>query len=226
MDIFWGIGFIFVSIIYSFLSGFVFSLSSLIFICLLYLWGVRLALFIGFRNAGKPEDARYAKWRRENGTRWWWVSYLKVFLLQGLIMWFVSVVVLLGATGSISIGICMISGMVLFMIGFFFEAVGDEQMRRFKKDPINRGKVMDRGLWGLTRHPNYFGETVMWWAFFIMSLESGLWYGIISPLIMTFLLLRVSGVTMLDAILVTTKPGYEKYVRSVNAFFPGFRRNR
>ncbi len=200
-------------------------------LAMLAIWALRLAIHIGRRNMGEPEDYRYAAWRREAGKQWWWRSYFKVFLLQGLVM----LIVLSPATLVFSTfeadqfapGWLALIGVSVWLTGFLFEAIGDEQLRRFKADPANAGKVMDGGLWRYTRHPNYFGESLIWFGVWIVACEVPWgWATIVSPLLMLFLLLRVSGVAMLERGLAETKPGYAEYVRHTSAFFPRPPKNR
>jgi len=221
MDIFWGMGLLMSVLVYGFLLGENQFSASLLQV-LVAIWALRLSVYIFFRNLGKPEDLRYANWRRENGSRWWWYSFLKVFLLQGVIMWIVSVALLTGQGGNSVNELTWLSygGIALFIIGFIFEAGGDWQLSRFKKNPANKGKVMDSGLWAYTRHPNYFGESVIWWGFFLIAMESGCWLALISPILMTFLLTKVSGVAMLDKVMSEAKPQYRDYIASTSAFFP------
>ncbi|MFC1483877.1 DUF1295 domain-containing protein [Candidatus Neomarinimicrobiota bacterium] len=226
MDIFWGLGFIVVAGVYIFSSPET-SLPGYLLLAAVTIWGLRLTIYIAFRNLGKSEDARYQAFREKGGANWWWQSYFKVFLLQGLIMWIVSLPLLTGMAASIdrSLGWIAIFGVVVWGIGFFFEAGGDWQLVRFKRNPENKGKVLDKGLWALTRHPNYFGEMLMWWGFYLISLQSGYAWTIISPLLMTVLLLRVSGVTMLEQLLTTTKPEYAEYIRTTSTFFPWIKKS-
>lgn len=193
------------------------------------LWAVRLALHIGVRNLGHGEDFRYAAWRKQYGAAWWYRSYFKVFLLQGVIAWIVALPLFYAITSGIPVTLTLLdrAGVLLFAAGFLFEAIGDEQLRRFKANPANKGRVMDTGLWRYTRHPNYFGEAVLWWGLGLIGAATPLgWIGLVGPAIMTFLLIRVSGVAMLEKTLKTTKPGYAEYIANTPAFFPGAPRSR
>lgn len=192
-------------------------------VALVALWAVRLALHIGARNLGHGEDFRYAAWRQQNGARWWWFSYFKVFLLQGVIAWIVAMPLFYAITSDApaALGPLDWAGVLLFAAGFLFEAIGDEQLRRFKAAPANKGRVMNTGLWRYTRHPNYFGEAVLWWGLGLIGAATPLgWIGLVGPAIITFLLIRVSGVAMLEKTLKNTKPGYAEYIASTPAFFP------
>lgn len=187
-------------------------------------WSLRLWLHLLLRSRGKPEDPRYARFRRRYGPdRYWWVSFFQVFLLQGSLALLISAPLQLAAgvapPGPISA--MDLVGLVIFTVGFGFEAVADGQLQAFRRDPANRGKVLDAGVWRWSRHPNYFGEAVLWWGFWLFAVGQPLgWVTALAPALMTFLLLRVSGVTLLDAHLKSSKPGYDEYVRRTSAFVP------
>jgi len=184
-------------------------------------WGLRLSGHIYFRNRGRGEDFRYAQWRREWGRAFALRSYLQVFLLQGLFLLLVAMpVILVNRSPSGSIGGPAVSGAVIWLIGFVFESFGDAQLRRFKKNPANRGRIMTRGLWRYTRHPNYFGESLMWWGLFLVGLSvAGGWAGLVSPLLLTLLLTRVSGIPLLEK-KYRGNPEFEEYARRTSAFIP------
>jgi len=145
-----------------------------------------------------------------------------VQLFQGVLLWIISTPLLAAQYGSASGGLTALDVLAIpvWLLGFFFEAAGDFQLARFKADPANKGKVLDRGVWRYTRHPNYFGDATQWWAYYLFALAAGGWWTIFSPIIMTILLIRVSGVTLLEKTLATTKPGYKEYVESTSAFVP------
>ncbi|MFH1330256.1 MAG: DUF1295 domain-containing protein, partial [Actinomycetota bacterium] len=192
-------------------------------VSLVTVWGLRLGAYLAYRNLGKGEDYRYVAMREKAGGRFWIVSLFKVFLLQGLLLWVVSLPVQAGQLPSVpdGIGPLAIVGTALWAVGLFFETAGDAQLARFKADPANKGKVMDRGLWRYTRHPNYFGDFVVWWGIYLVALEGhGTWWAVAGPLLMSFLLLRVSGVAMLEKTIGTRRPGYGEYVRRTSAFVP------
>jgi steroid 5-alpha reductase family enzyme len=151
------------------------------------------------RNQGKGEDFRDVAMRRAAGAGWWWQSYLKVFVLQGVLMWLISAP-LLAAQLGVAPGQTILDGLGVLVcaIGFFFETVGDWQLARFRADPVNKGQVMNRGLWRYTRHPNYFGDAAQWWGFFLIALAAGGWMTVFSPILMTFLLKSVSGKALLE----------------------------
>ena len=224
VDIFWGPGFIFVGAYYTMTVPGAPTLRGLLVLALVTVWGLRLALHIGIRNAGAGEDFRYRKWREEAGNRFWWISLLKVFLLQALVLWIVSSPLLLAQLGGgESLTALDVLGLALWSFGFLFETVADWQLWRFKKDPATAGRVMRSGLWSVSRHPNYFGEAVLWWGIGLLALPTGGWLSFIGPLMITFLLLKVSGVVMLDAALVERRPEYADYIATVPAFVPRLR---
>jgi steroid 5-alpha reductase family enzyme len=223
VDIFWGTGFVIVTWVIYVLAPDGFGPRKLLLATLVTIWGLRLSLYILWRNWGKPEDFRYAKWREEAGRRWWWISFFKVFLLQGVLLWIISAPLVVGVASPTppSLGLLEGSGVLVWAYGFFFEAVGDWQLARFKSDPANRGKLMDRGVWRYTRHPNYFGDAAQWWGFYLVAAATGIGaLTVFSPALMTFLLVRVSGVGMLEKTLKGTKPGYREYMERTSAFVP------
>jgi len=221
VDIFWGPGFVVAAWMYYLLTPDGFSARKLLICALVTIWGLRLATHIFLRNAGKPEDFRYQKWRQENGSSWWWRSFFKVFLLQGILLWIISIPLLAAQYSAqpARLTVFDFAGAALWLIGFFFEAAGDAQLVRFKADPANKGKIMNSGVWRYTRHPNYFGDAAQWWGYFLIALAAGGWWTVFSPILMTTLLLRVSGVALLEKTMAA-KPGYEEYMRKTNAFVP------
>jgi steroid 5-alpha reductase family enzyme len=228
VDIFWGTGFVIVTWAAFILGSDGFVPRKLLLASIVTVWGLRLSLYILWRNWRKPEDFRYAKWRQENGPRWWWFSFFKVFLLQGILLWIISAPLVAAEVGPrpASLGWLEALGILLWAYGFFFEAVGDWQLARFKADPANRGKLMNRGVWRYTRHPNYFGDAAQWWGFYLIAAAAGAWWTVFSPILMTLLLVRVSGVALLEKTLVSTKPGYREYAERTSAFVPWFPRRK
>ena len=222
VDVFWGAGFAVLAIFFAVTTDGLFARQVLL-VSLVVIWGTRLAVHIFRRSLGKPEDPRYAAWRAANGKSFWWKSYFKVFLLQGCLMWLIALPLLVGLASPTPERLTVLDGLgaAVWAIGFLFEAIGDRQLRRFKADPANRGQVLQSGLWRYTRHPNYFGDAVVWWGYFLiaMAVPGGAWT-LFSPLLMTFLLMRVSGVTLLEKGLKESKPGYAEYVARTSAFFP------
>jgi steroid 5-alpha reductase family enzyme len=229
VDIFWGAGFVVTNWACFALTPDGFAGRKWLIGVLVTVWGLRLSLYILWRNWGKGEDFRYQKWREEAGDKWWWQSLFKVYLLQGFLMWIISAPLLAAQASPTPARLTALDliGIPIWIIGFFFEAVGDWQLARFKADPANKGKVLSSGVWRYTRHPNYFGDATQWWAYYLLAAAtvSGAWT-IFSPILMTTLLLRVSGVTLLEKSLKDTKPGYKEYVESTSAFIPWFPRKR
>jgi steroid 5-alpha reductase family enzyme len=221
VDVFWGLGFLVTGWIYALAAGprtprgwLVVSLASL--------WALRLSVYILWRNWGRGEDYRYREMRerhRRNFASW---SLVFVFWLQALLLWAISTPLHQAQhRDPAALGVLDALGLVLFAVGFAFEAGGDWQLARFKADPANRGRVMDRGLWRYTRHPNYFGDATVWWGLFCFAAATaGGWWTVYSPVLMTVLLLRVSGVSLLEKKLQETRPAYRDYARRTNAFFP------
>lgn len=224
VDLFWGMGFVIVNAFYVYASG-DFYIRKMLLWLLVTLWGLRLFIYLSWRNIGKGEDYRYQGFRQKYGPeRYWWFSYFQVFLLQGALIMIVSLP-LLGAnsqTSSDALNWLDYMGIVLFIVGFIFEAGGDFQLSRFKQKPGNKGKVLNTGFWKYTRHPNYFGDAAVWWSFGLFSIASGAYWPVIGSIIMTMLIVKVSGVAMLEKNLNTTKPEYREYIRKTSSFFPWF----
>jgi steroid 5-alpha reductase family enzyme len=196
---------------------------------LVNLWAVRLAVHIFARRASpdlEGEDRRYAAMRRQYGPRWWWWSLVQVFLLQAILIWFIAaplVAAMLSGRGTMALLDYL--GIGIAAIALFTEALADFQLTRFRADPANRGKVMDRGLWRWSRHPNYFGEAMMWWGFFLIGFSaSQAWWLILSPLVVTFLLLQ-AGIPLMEGGIENRRPAYADYKRRVSAFLPWPPRN-
>lgn len=218
-DIFWGIGFIAVAWI-SFIFAQSFNLRGLIVNLLVTIWGLRLALHIGLRNRGKGEDFRYKAWRESWGKTFYWRSYFQVFILQGLFLFLISLLIIFVNTRVAEFSLFDVLGLIIWLIGFLFEAIGDYQLLQFTKNPANKGKIIQTGLWKFTRHPNYFGEVVLWWGIFCFALSLPFGFlTIISPLTITFLILYVSGIPMLEK-KYENNPEFAAYKKRTSAFFP------
>ncbi len=188
---------------------------------LVALWTLRLGGYLVWRKLEEPgEDRRYQAMRAKRGDRFPLVSLWIVFWLQAGLAWFVSLPLLANARGAADLGVLDALGAALFVLGFLFEAFGDRQLARFKADPANRGQVLDRGLWRYTRHPNYFGNACIWWGLGLLALSTGAWWSLAGPLFMTFLLLKVSGVALLESDMADRRPAYREYVRRTSAFVP------
>jgi steroid 5-alpha reductase family enzyme len=224
VDIFWGFGFVLQAWLYFFIvPGGLFE-RKLILLILVTLWGLRLTIHILTRNWGKPEDFRYQKWRNESGKTWWIKSLFKVFILQGVLMWIISTPLLAAQYYHRLPFLTWLDygAILIWLVGFFFESVGDLQLRRFIADRSNKGKLLNSGVWKYTRHPNYFGDSTQWWAYYLLSLSAGGWWVIFSPILMTLFLVKVSGVALLEKTMAETKPGYKEYMATTSAFIPWF----
>lgn len=221
-DIFWGLGFIAASAWYH-LKGPGFDPRKILVMSIVLLWGLRLSIYLAWRNYGKGEDFRYREFRKKYGEKnYWWISFFQTFLLQGLLMWLISAP-LLGAQfygKDIPLGFLDYSGLIVWIIGFTFETGGDLQLARFKSRPENKGKVLNKGFWRLTRHPNYFGDSAVWWGYGLISAGAGSFLPVLGSILMTLLIIKVSGITLLEKTLQEKKPGYIEYVRKTSAFFP------
>jgi steroid 5-alpha reductase family enzyme len=193
-------------------------------VALAWLWAARLSIYIAWRNWGHGEDRRYQEIRARNEPHFAFKSLYLVFALQALLAWAVSAPFFTSMSEPSAIGLLDVAGIAIAAFGIVFEAIGDSQMSTFKADPANKGQVMDRGLWRYTRHPNYFGETCIWWGFWLMALAAGgigAAWTVISPIIMTVLLLKVSGVSLLEKDIGERRPAYRDYIARTNSFFPG-----
>jgi len=220
VDIFWGLGFCVVAIFSLIRSGNT-SVRAFLVTGLVLIWGTRLAWYIARRNIGQGEDFRYVEMRKRWGKFELIGAYLNVFVLQGVLMFLISLPAQMSILyGHSPINLLDISGTVIWLVGFYFEAAGDAQMKRFKSDAANKGKIMTSGLWSLTRHPNYFGEILMWWGIFIIALNASHWYAsLFGSLLITFFLMKVSGVPMLEK-KYKDNPEYQEYIRKTPELFP------
>jgi steroid 5-alpha reductase family enzyme len=220
VDPFWGPGF--AGVAWASLAASGPSPRGLLLAVLVTLWGLRLGIHLARRARGHGEDRRYAAMRATHGERFWIVSLFTVFLLQGALMWTVSLPLQAGAAlgRETPLGPLDAVGAAIFGVGLAFEAVADAQLARFLADPANRGQVMDRGLWRFSRHPNYFGDFLVWWGLGAVALSAGAWWALAGPAVMTALLLRVSGVTLLEQTIGERRPGYAEYAARTSAFFP------
>ena len=221
-DIGWGFGFVIVALLTFFLEQ-GFTARHILVTALVVIWGMRLSTHIYLRNRGKGEDPRYAAWRKNWGN--WFVvrSFFQVFILQGLLLLFIAyAIILVNSSSEAGLSALDICGLAVWIIGFLFESIGDLQLKRFIADEQNRGHILNTGLWRYTRHPNYFGEATMWWGIFLIALSVPYgWTAIISPAVITFLLLRVSGVILLEKEF-TDNEEFKEYKRRTSAFIPWF----
>ena len=217
-DLIWGIWFVIEALIAHLEMG---TDRSLLMLILTSIWGVRLSLYLGWRNHGQPEDRRYQAMREYHSPHFWWRSLFTVFLFQMLIAWFVGMPQRYGST-TVPFGLLDWVGIVCFCAGLLFEAIGDWQLSQFLKDGNTDG-VLCTGVWKYTRHPNYFGDSLLWWGFGLLGFSAtGAWWILLSPLLMTALLLKVSGVVMLEKTIQTRRPKYQDYIRRTSAFIPWF----
>ena len=224
VDAFWGMGFVVVNLTYFLLEPLSYT-RTLVVLALVSIWGIRLSAYLLKRNYGKEEDFRYQEFRRHYGiNRYWWVSFFQVFILQGSLIMIVSLPLfgIYGETTSNELNSIDYIALLCWCIGFLFESVGDYQLTKFKKNPANKGAILNTGLWRYTRHPNYFGDATVWFSFGLFSAASGGYWHFIGALVMIYLIINISGVAMLEKSLKKTKPGYRAYVESTNAFIPWF----
>jgi steroid 5-alpha reductase family enzyme len=224
VDLFWGPGFIILNAFYFVMSGESGIRKTVLFI-LVTLWGLRLFIYLAYRNIGKEEDFRYRAFRQKYGPeRYWWISYFQTFLLQGALMLIVSFPLLGVNTGTQTGKLIWLDylAVLVWITGFVFEAGGDFQLSRFRRNPENKGKVLNTGFWRYTRHPNYFGDSAVWWSFAIFSVAAGSYWQIAGSILMTWLIIKVSGVAMLERTLIDSKNPYGEYMRQTSPFFPWF----
>ncbi|MFW6284000.1 MAG: DUF1295 domain-containing protein [Desulfosalsimonas sp.] len=227
-DIFWGAGFVLVAWL-TFFQADGFFQRKLILAIMVTVWGMRLFIHIAARSRGKGEDPRYAAWRAQYGQRFWLVSLYKVFLVQAIFLWVIAISLQYGQVAPQPARLTWLdgAGFLIWLTGLVIEAVADWQLRGFLSAPENRGRVMDQGLWRYSRHPNYFGETLVWWGIFVMVLSAPLGFlTIVSPLTITYTLLRLTGVTLMEETEFSDNPEYQAYIRRTNAFVPWFPRSR
>lgn len=199
------------------------SLRAQIVLILVIIWSLRLSAYITIRHWGHSEDHRYQTIRANNQPGFSFKSIYLIFIFQAVIAWIVALPLFYAMNSTLAFGIFDWIGIGLWLTGMYFESTADTQLWIFKRNPDNQGKVMSSGLWKYSRHPNYFGEFLIWWGYFCFALAGASYLSIISPLIMTFLLMKFSGVGLLEKTM-KRRPGYESYIQSTNAFFPGPRR--
>ena len=226
IDIFWGLGFVILNMFYVFNSGDLTSRKILLLV-LVSVWGLRLSIYLAYRNIGKGEDFRYQEFRRKFGPkRYWWLSYFQAFLLQGALMILISITLLgMSFTSQLkTLSTLDYIGIGIWLIGFVFEAGGDYQLMRFKKNTNNKGTLLITGFWKYTRHPNYFGDAVVWWSYGIFSISAGAYWQVIGSILMTLLIINISGVTLLEKSLKQTKTTYSDYIDKTSSFFPWFQK--
>lgn len=228
VDRVWGIAFAVAAWTYAVVADAWTSRTWLVLI-LVTLWGLRLSAYITWRNWAKGEDKRYQAMRRRRPEAFAIRSLVTVFLLQGVLAWIISLPLLAATAAATPDTLIWLDylGIVVWAVGFAFEAGGDWQLSRFLADPANRGKVMDRGFWRTTRHPNYFGDATVWWSFLLIGVATGAWWAVVGPLAMTLFIVKVSGVALTERNMAegsSQRDGYDDYVRRTNAFLPWFPR--
>jgi steroid 5-alpha reductase family enzyme len=221
VDIFWGLTFV-ISAWYAYdqtLGGN--PARKALLVTLVTVWGLRLAIYLLWRNWGRGEDPRYRAFRRRYGPqRYWWVSFFQTFMLQGILAWIIAAPLLGAQIQGGDLNVLDGLALVIWLIGFVFEAGSDLQLARFKADPANRGRLLTSGFWRYSRHPNYFGDAACWWGYGLLSVAAGSFLPAVGAVVMTYLIIRVSGVTLLEKSLVNEKPGYAAYARRTSAFIP------
>lgn len=198
-----------------------FSATNVLLLLLLTLWALRLSIFLAIRNWGQEEDRRYQQIRANNEPHFNIKSIYIIFGLQAVLAWIISIPLLMTLSVDTDIGMIELIATGIWITGFILEAVADQQLYRFKSNPENKGKVLDTGLWAYSRHPNYFGEFLIWWAYFLFAMSTGAWWTVFSPILMTLLLLKVSGVSLMEKDITERRKNYRQYIESTNAFFPG-----
>lgn len=225
VDVFWGPGFAVAAWVAAIVSGGD-PVHKWVIVALTTVWAVRLGFYLTWRKWGEGEDPRYTALIDHLGPEnRIWTGLVRVFITQGVIMWLVALPVMLGQVWREPVGLGVLAwiGVALWLVGFLFESIGDWQMVRFKADPSNAGKVMDRGLWRYTRHPNYFGDACVWFGLWMIASDNpwGL-LTVISPILMTYFLLRVTGKSLLERRLKRSRPEYVDYVNRTSGFIPWF----
>ena len=219
IDIFWSLFLLSAGIAQALISP-VLNWQSWLVLSLLALWSLRLAIHLALRNWNAVEDHRYQAIRARNEPGFVWKSFYLVFLLQAILAWIISASLTAGIVAHDTHIALLILGAMLSVFGFAFEAVADWQLMQFKKEARNRGHVLQRGLWRYSRHPNYFGECCFWWGMFLMGATTATLWTVVSPVLMTVLLLKVSGVTLLEKDIAHRRPAYQHYIECTSAFFP------
>ena len=198
------------------------SLRAQILLTLVSIWALRLFIYLTWRNWGPHEDHRYMQIRNNNQPNFWLKSIVIIFGLQAVLAWIISMSLFGAVASDMPINTLDYVGILLVILGFIWETIGDWQLSTFKANPDNKGKVLNTGLWRYSRHPNYFGEFCIWWGFYVIAVAAGAWWAVISPLLMTLLLLKVSGVSLLESTIIERRPAYVEYIKNTNAFMPWF----
>lgn len=221
VDPFWGTAFVISAWYFHYQTSDGDPARAALLVILVTVWGLRLSIYLLWRNWSHGEDHRYRAFRKRYGPqRYWWVSFFQTFMLQGILAWIISAPLLGAQIQGGSLNLLDYLALVVWLVGFVFEAGSDWQLARFRADPANRGQLLTTGFWRYSRHPNYFGDATCWWAFGLLSLSAGSYLAALGALVMTGLIIRVSGVALLERTLVKSKPGYEEYARRTSGFIP------
>ena len=219
VDPFWGPGFAIASITYYLVDGRYPDRGTLV-LGLVTLWAARLGYHLYVRNRREGEDPRYAAMRKARGKQFPLISLFTIFWFQAFLLWVISLPILGSIASQEPLGFFDILGMVVFLIGLTIESIADNQLALFRAVPANKGHVLDTGLWRYSRHPNYFGEAVLWWGLYLIAVSAAAYWAIVGPILITFLLLRFSGVPMLEEGLSASRPGYSEYIKRTSSFLP------
>ena len=219
VDPFWGPGFAIASITYYLVDGRYQDRGTLV-LGLVTLWAARLGYHLYVRNRREGEDPRYAAMRKARGKQFPLISLFTIFWFQAFLLWVISLPILGSIASQAPLGFFDILGMVVFLIGLTIESISDTQLALFRAVPTNKGHVLDTGLWRYSRHPNYFGEAVLWWGLYLIAVSAAAYWAIVGPILITFLLLRFSGVPMLEEGLSVSRPGYSEYIKRTSSFLP------
>lgn len=223
VDSVWGLFFIAAMLVYCIHQDNL-TIRSIIVIVLVSIWGLRLSIFLTWRNWGEQEDYRYVEIRQRNQPNFSLKSLGLVFLLQGFLAWLITLPLYVVSYSQIPVSVLDIIGISIVLFGIIYESIADWQLALFRSNPLNTGKVYNSGLWRYSRHPNYFGEICVWWGCYLIALSAGGAWSILSPILITILILRISGVSLMEKDIDERKPEYRNYKLSTNAFIPGPRR--
>lgn len=221
VDSMWSLFFVIAAITYAVFSEDLNTRGQFV-LALVSIWALRLCVYLTWRNWGPHEDHRYLEIRQNNQPHFWFKSIYIIFGLQATLAWIIAMSLFGAVYSSIAINYLDYLGLLLVIVGFCWESIGDWQLSRFKASPNNKGKVLNTGLWRYSRHPNYFGEFCIWWGFYLFAVAAGAWWSIISPILMSLLLLKISGVSLLESTITERRPAYADYIKNTNAFLPWF----
>jgi steroid 5-alpha reductase family enzyme len=219
IDMFWGPLFVAIAWVLLPVYGGGVQAKPYLVMLLVTLWGLRLAYHLIGRNLGAGEDVRYARWRASGGPKWWLRTYHRIFLLQGFLALLVATPIVASFYAPRDLSLLNLAGVLIWAAGFVFELVADVQLNRFKADPANRGQLLNTGLWSLSRHPNYFGDTLQWWGLSIVALSGAAWWALLGPVVMTMIFLVLTA-DILERGMSRRHPDYEEYVSTTPKFVP------